>query len=40
MAVHKPFKNLFYKPISTEKSGYNSIKFFAQLSFKKARSPS
>ena len=34
-----PSKNPSHKPISAKQSGCNSIKFFAQLSFKKARSP-
>ena len=32
-------KSPSHKPISIKQTGYNSIKFFAQLSFKKARSP-
>ena len=39
MAAHKPIKN---PPLTISYlflPGYNSIKFFAQLSFKKARSP-
>ena len=40
MATHRPIPfPPFHPTISTEPTGYHSIKFFAQLSFKKARSP-
>ena len=40
MATHRPFSIPLLNPIiSTTQTGYRSIKFFAQLSFKKARLP-
>ena len=40
MSAHRPIKKIpFHKSISAQQSVSRSIKFFAQLSFKKARSP-